>query len=362
MSVFGSVGSLDLDTGVGKDYFAKFDKKLSEVKEKGAGIREKASTLAEPDVDEMFDSHYAAYQTMAQDLRDSLPSALSSDAEIARWEAKLKQANEFAEKSKAYFTSEYAQFQQNSKVAAGSNPQEYESRGVKDGKTVDDYQYEFARMNGRDLFEVSTDENGMYIIDGGDAFKVFDEHNFMPDFQNVDVRNPDSWWAGHSVAGMDNEEQVADNIEGRIIKDPTEAANAQRWWIESQGLETTVDQMDEEERRIAVRKYAEEAAKKWQEKSSDDEEQEPQDFTFNIDDVQPTGSDGKQYLFPSALSFDFGDGVFAPTGIVWIPAVGPQLITENGTVPIEDLDAFEEQMDAQLGEGAFDDIYEGVAP
>ena len=30
MSVFGSVGSLDLDTGVGKDYFAKFDK-LSDV-------------------------------------------------------------------------------------------------------------------------------------------------------------------------------------------------------------------------------------------------------------------------------------------------------------------------------------------
>ena len=130
----------------------------------------------------------------------------------------------------------------------------------------------------------------------------------MPDLQNTDVRNPDSWWGGHSVAGMDNEEQVADNIEGRIIKDPTEAANAQRWWIESQGLETTVDQMDEEERRIAVRKYAEEAAKKWQEKSSDDEEQEPQDFTFNIDDVQPTGSDGKQYLFPSPKSKLNADG------------------------------------------------------
>ena len=41
--------------------------------------------------------------------RDSLPSALSSDGHC-QWEAKLKQANEFAEKSKAYFTSEYAQF------------------------------------------------------------------------------------------------------------------------------------------------------------------------------------------------------------------------------------------------------------
>jgi hypothetical protein len=370
MSVFGSVGSLDLNTGAGKNYFAKFDEKLSEVKEKGAGIREKASTLAEPDVDEMFDSHYSAYQTMAQDLRDSLPSALSSDADIAKWETKLKQANEFAEKSKGYFTSEYAQFQKNSEIAAGSNPQEYESRGVKDGKTVDDYQYEFARMNGRDLFQVSTDENGMYVIDGGDAFKVFDEHNFMPDLQNTDVRNPDSWWAGHSVAGMDNKEQAADNIEGRIIKDPTEAANAHRWWIESQGLETTVDQMDEEERRIAVRKYAEEASNKWTPNQNEEtaDSQEEDSFDFNPSDVVevsggPNG--GRSYNLPPNLTLDFGNGSFNGVQFVWFEGLDPMIYSSDGTVfniRPQDLEALEQQMDDQLGDGAFDNIYDALAP
>ena len=370
MSVFGSIGDLDVTGQAGRDYFAGFQEKLKEGREKQAGIVEAAGTIADPTVDEMFDSHHAAYQVMAKELRDSLPNAMSSDEDMAKWEAKLQQANAFAEKAKAYFTSEKAQLDKNSKNAQGLNPSEYERRGVRDGRTYEDYQASFLAMNDTGRYSVTVDENGQFVIDGGgDIFKIFDEHNFMPSFEQLDVRNPESWWAGHAVAGLENEEEVANNIEGRIVKNPTEAANAQRWWAAQNDMD--VEDMDEEDRRIAIRKYAEAAATKWtpnQDETTSADEEQQDSFTFNPDDVQQVdahGAAGRAYNLPPSLTLDFGDGSFEGAQFVWFEGMDPMIYASDGTainVRPQDLEALEEQMDSQLGDGAFNRIYEALAP
>ena len=366
MSVFGRIGDLNVSGKAGRDYFSGFRDKMGELEAKQGKIDEAAATISELSVDQIFDSHHAAYEEMAKDLRDSLPNAMSSDADMAKWEAKLQQANAFAEKAKSYFTSEYAQFDKNSKLATGVNPSQYESRGVRDARSSDDYQDSFLAMNDTDRYAVSVNEDGSYSIDGGgDIFKVFDEHNFLPAFEPVDVRNPESWWAGHSVGGLDNEQEVANNIEGRIIDNPTEAVNAQRWWAESQGIDP--DGMDEQDRRIAVRAYAEEAAKKWNTSGEPEEQEEDQGFVFSADQVSEVENGGKKYSFPSGteVTVNLGAGDVTPLGIEYLPDVGvPQLVTEEGIIPIApgDLQKLRDQFDAQLGEGVFDQIYEGVDP
>ena len=104
-------------------------------------------SIAAANESEMFDSDFAAYEQMAKQLRDSLPEAMKSDVQMKAWEARLAQANAYLESSKAYYTKNYALYDQNMQASQGANPAALESRGLKDAHSASDYDEEMLLLN-----------------------------------------------------------------------------------------------------------------------------------------------------------------------------------------------------------------------
>lgn len=218
-------------------------------------------SIAAANESEMFDSDFAAYEQMAKQLRDSLPEAMKSDVQMKAWEARLAQANAYLESSKAYYTKNYALYEQNSGAAQGSNPEELESRGLKDGHTYEDYVAEMGVLNDRNMFTVVVDENGQFVMQGGAGINDhFDEEHFRQNLVATDIRQPETFWPEHGTQAMpENQEDLEREIYGKIVNDPLEKINAERWYKDKRGIESKVE-LNEDQRDEAYRQYAEAAA------------------------------------------------------------------------------------------------------
>lgn len=265
MSVFGSFETIKIPDS--KTYLKgtrdRFALHAEEKKQKEAQIEALGDSIPVMTKDDMFDSHFAAYNFMSETLKGTLEEASQSDETMKQWENQLAQANAFAEKAKAYFTSQYTVFETNRNHAAGANPAAWAEKGVRDSHDLQYYETQFAEMNNPNKYSVSIDENGNFVIDGAlggeDLGGAFTERPFDVEFVPEAIRPPESWWGGHSVAGDFDDNEAAQNIEGRILIDPREKANAVRWYAGSEDLDSAL--FDDDDRLQAVRAYAEEAAK-----------------------------------------------------------------------------------------------------
>jgi hypothetical protein len=218
-------------------------------------------SIAAANESEMFDSDFAAYEQMAKQLRDSLPEAMKSDVQMKAWEARLAQANAYLESSKAYYTKNYALYDQNMQASQGANPAELESRGLKDAHSASDYDEEMLLLNNRNMFTVTVDENGQFVMQGGSGLNDhFDEEHFRQDLVATDIRQPETYWPEHGTEAMpENQEDLEKEIYGKIVNDPLEKINAERWYKDKRGIESKVE-LNEGQRDEAYRQYAEAAA------------------------------------------------------------------------------------------------------
>lgn len=219
-------------------------------------------SIAAANESEMFDSDFAAYEQMAKQLRDSLPEAMKSDVEMKAWEARLAQANAYLESSKAYYTKNYAIYEQNSQDTQGANPAELEQRGLRDGHTYEDYVAEMGVLSDRNMFTITVDENGQFVMNDGTGINDhFDEEHFRQNLVATDIRQPDTYWPKHGTESMpDDLEDLQKEIYAGIVNDPLEKINAERWYKDKRAIETNVE-LNETQREEAYRQYAEEAAK-----------------------------------------------------------------------------------------------------
>jgi len=218
-------------------------------------------SIAAANESEMFDSDFAAYEQMAKQLRDSLPEAMKSDVEMKAWEARLAQANAYLESSKAYYTKNYAIYDQNMRASQGANPAELESRGLKDAHSASDYDEEMLMLNNRNMFTITVDENGQFVMNDGTGINDhFDEEHFRQDLVATDIRQPETYWPEHGTESMpDNQEDLEKQIYSKIVNDPLEKINAERWYKDKRGIESNVE-LNEDQRDEAYRQYAEAAA------------------------------------------------------------------------------------------------------
>ena len=218
-------------------------------------------SIAAANESEMFDSDFAAYEQMAKQLRDSLPEAMKSDVDMKAWEARLAQANAYLESSKAYYTKNYALYDQNMKAAQGSNPEELESRGLKDAHSASDYDEEMLLLNNRNMFTIVVDENGQFVMQGGAGINDhFDEEHFRQNLVATDIRQPETYWPEHGTESMpDSQEDLEKEIYSKIVNDSLEKINAERWYKDKRGIVSNVE-LNESQRDEAYRQYAEAAA------------------------------------------------------------------------------------------------------
>lgn len=218
-------------------------------------------SIAAANESEMFDSDFAAYEQMAKQLRDSLPEAMKSDVQMKAWEARLAQANAYLESSKAYYTKNYAIYEQNSKATQGANPAELESRGLRDDHTYEDYVQEMGVLSDRNMFTVTVDENGQFVMNDGTGINDhFDEEHFRQNLVATDIRQPETYWPEHGTESMpDSQEDLEKEIYSKIVNDSLEKINAERWYKNKRGIDSKVE-LNESQRDEAYRQYAEAAA------------------------------------------------------------------------------------------------------
>lgn len=218
-------------------------------------------SIAAANESEMFDSDFAAYEQMAKQLRDTLPEAMKSDVEMKAWEARLAQANAYLESSKAYYTKNYAIYDQNMNASQGANSAELESRGLRDAHSASDYDEEMLMLNNRNMFTITVDENGQFVMNDGTGINDhFDEEHFRQDLVPTDIRQPETYWPNKGTVDMPaSQEDLETKIYAGIVDDPLEKINAERWYKNDRGMDPTVE-LNEDQREDAYRKYAEEAA------------------------------------------------------------------------------------------------------
>jgi hypothetical protein len=218
-------------------------------------------SIAAANESEMFDSDFAAYEQMAKQLRDTLPEAMKSDVEMKAWEARLAQANAYLESSKAYYTKNYAIYDQNMNASQGANSAELESRGLRDAHSASDYDKEMLMLNNRNMFTITVDENGQFVMNDGTGINDhFDEEHFRQDLVATDIRQPDTYWPKHGTTDMPaSQEDLETKIYSGIVNDSLEKINAERWYKNDRGMDPTVE-LNEDQREDAYRKYAKAAA------------------------------------------------------------------------------------------------------
>ena len=262
-------------------------------------------SIAAANESEMFDSDFAAYEQMAKQLRDSLPEAMKSDVQMKAWEARLAQANAYLESSKAYYTKNYAIYEQNSGAAQGSNPDELEQRGLKDGHTYEDYVAEMGVLNDRNMFTVVVDENGQFVMSGGAGINDhFDEEHFRQNLEATDIRQPETYWPKHGTVDMPgSQEDLETKIYSGIVNDSLEKINAERWYKNDRGMDPKVE-LNEDQREEAYRQYAkaaaEDAYRAEQQRQEDEDAANPDAFDVVLEASQgnfDTGQTGVVYQF-----------------------------------------------------------------